>query len=120
MALTAVAVTGSKPREKQYKLADERGLYPLVMPQGHKYWRFNYRYEGKHRTLALGVYPDIGLADARQRREEARKALALGEDLVERRQRLEREAHAQRMHTFKSISDEWLSRRRRKAAPPRP
>ena len=66
MALTAVAVTCAKPRQKQYKLNDEKGLYLLVTTSGSKVWRFNYRFDGKYRTLALGVYPIITLADARE------------------------------------------------------
>jgi hypothetical protein len=57
MALSSFAVARAKPRDKQYKLTDERGLYLLVTPQGHRYWRLNYRFAGKSKTLSLGVYP---------------------------------------------------------------
>lgn len=75
MPLTDTAVRNAKGREKPYKLADERGLYLLVNAAG-KYWRFDYRFAGKRKTLALGVYPDSTLAKARERRDLARRQLA--------------------------------------------
>lgn len=110
MALTAMALTHAKPREKSHKLSDERGLYLLVTIEGHRYWRFNYRFSGKYRTLAFGVYPDVGLADARAKRDAARKILATGEDPVEWRKRKEREAKAKAADTFKLIAEEWVAR----------
>ena len=77
MALSDVAVRNSKPTDKPRKLSDERGLYVLVAKAG-KYWRFDYRYDGKRRTLAVGVYPDVTLAQARERRAQARALLAKG------------------------------------------
>ena len=65
-----------KPSGSPRKLFDERGLYLHVMPNGGRYWRFNYRFKGKHKTLALGVYPDVPLAKARARHQEAREQLA--------------------------------------------
>ena len=80
MALTATAVKQAKSKEKQYKLSDGRGLYLLVHPNGSKYWRFKYRYAGKEKRLALGVYPDVTLANAREAAPEARETLAKGID----------------------------------------
>jgi hypothetical protein len=110
MPLSAIAVTHAKPREKPYKLTDERGLYLLVTGEGHRYWRFNYRFGGKHKTLALGVYPDVGLADAREKRDAARRLLAAGEDPMERRREDERETRAREQETLRHIGDEWLER----------
>lgn len=110
MPLTAMALTHAKPREKAYKLSDERGLYLLVTTEGHRYWRFNYRFGGKYRTIAFGVYPDVSLADARAKRDAARKILAAGEDPVEWRKREEREAKAKAADTFKLIAEEWVAR----------
>ncbi len=76
MALTELEVKKAKPADKQQKLSDGGGMYLLVHPNGGKYWRMDYRYGGKQKTLSLGVYPDISLADARDRREQARKLLA--------------------------------------------
>jgi hypothetical protein len=63
MALSDTKVKNAKPREKAYKLADEKGLFLLVTPKGSKYWRFKYRFNGKEKLLALGVYSDTSLAD---------------------------------------------------------
>jgi integrase len=119
MALTATAVTNAKPKEKDYKLRDERGLYLFVTAQGGRYWRFNYRYDGKYRTLALGTFPDVSLADARQRREGARQALAEGEDPIDRRKRIEREERAKRAETFTLVATEWLERLEKEGRAPK-
>ena len=71
MALTDTAVRNAKPAEKPYKLTHGKGLYLLVNAIG-KYWRLDYRFAGKRKTLALGVYPDVTLAKARERRDDAR------------------------------------------------
>ena len=73
MALTDIAAKQGKPRDKAYKLADSAGLYLLIQPNGAKYWRLKYRINGKEKVLALGVYPEVGLATARARRDDARK-----------------------------------------------
>src|SRR4051812_19261278 len=75
MALTDTRVRGAKGKQNPYKMSDERGLYLLVNSAG-KYWRLDYRFNGKRKTLALGVYPDVSLAYARDRRDDARKQLA--------------------------------------------
>jgi integrase len=80
MPLTALAVKNAKPRNKPYKLSDEKSLYLIVTPSGGKLWRFNYRFQGKRRTLAFGKWDDVDLAHARQRRDEARKHLSDGRD----------------------------------------
>src|SRR6187455_186999 len=79
MALTDTAVRNAKPAEKPYKLTHGKGLYLLVNSTG-RYWRLDYRFAGKRKTLALGVYPDVTLANARERRDDARKLLANGTD----------------------------------------
>ena len=76
MPLTDVIVRNAKSTGKTCKLSDERGLYLEVSPTGSKWWRLKYRFDGKEKRLALGVYPDVGLKDARERREAARKLLA--------------------------------------------
>ena len=76
MPLTDTAIRNAKPKDKQYKLSDERGLYLLVLKSG-KYFRWDYRFMGKRKTLALGVYPDVSLAEAREKRDDARKTLTL-------------------------------------------
>lgn len=87
MPLNARQVETAKPKEKDYKLTDERGLFLLVTTNGRKYWRMKYRVSGKEKKLSIGVYPDISLAEARLKREEARKLLAEGHDPSEQKQR---------------------------------
>ena len=79
MSLTDTAIRNAKPREKQYKLSDERGMYVLIKQVG-KYFRLDYRFGGKRKTLALGVYPDVTLKEAREKRDEARKLITDGID----------------------------------------
>ncbi|HEX8667641.1 MAG TPA: integrase arm-type DNA-binding domain-containing protein [Allosphingosinicella sp.] len=110
MPLSAVAVSNAKPREKPYKLSDERGLFLLVTPKGHRYWRFKYRFDGKEKILAFGVYPDVSLADAREKRDAARKVVAAGEDPAANKKRAEAEKRARSQETFSIIADEWLDR----------
>lgn len=78
--LTDVAIKKAKPEAKSYKMADGGGMYLEVMPNGSKYWRLKYRFGGKEKRLALGVYPEVRLVEARDRREQARKILANGTD----------------------------------------
>ena len=79
MALTELEVKKAKPIDKPKKLADSGGMYLLIQTSGSKCWRMDYRFAGKRKTLAMGVYPDVTLTQARQRREYARKLLANGE-----------------------------------------
>lgn len=80
MPLTDVACKKAQPDAKPYKMADGNGMYLEVMPNGSRYWRLKYRFGGKEKRLALGVYPEITLADAREKRADARKLLASGVD----------------------------------------
>lgn len=73
--LNARQVETAKPRDKAYKLADGGGLYLQVNPNGSKYWRMKYRFAGKEKKLSFGTYPDITLAEASTKRDEARKVL---------------------------------------------
>lgn len=106
--LTPSAVTNAKGQGKPYKLADERGMYLLVRPDGARWWRFDYRRPGtkKRNTLSLGTFPDVSLRKARDRREAARKLLADGVDPGDKR-KAEREAGAE---TFEAIGSEWFAK----------
>jgi len=110
MSLTAVAVDHAKGRAKPYKLTDERGLYLLVIPKGQRYWRFNYRFERKAKTLSFGVYPDVGLADARGKRDAARRMIAAGEDPAAQKKLAAAEERAREQASFGAVADEWLER----------
>lgn len=110
MALTAVAIKAAKGREKPYKLTDGDGLYVAVMPNGSRYWRMNYRFLGKQKTLSFGVWPDTGLADARAQRDAARKLLAAGEDPGERIKLDRIAATVAAANSFQAVADEWLKK----------
>lgn len=107
MPLTDIKVKTAKPMDKAYKLTDGGGMYLLINANGSKYWRLKYRYAGKEKMLSIGVYPDISLADARQKRDAARKLLAAGSDPGEVKKA---EKLAQKLsfdNTFDAIAREW-------------
>lgn len=109
MPLTDQAIKKTKPADKPFKLSDEKGLYLLVNKAG-KYWRLAYRFGGKQKTLALGVYPDVSLARAREKRDEARQKIADAIDPGElkkatKTQRVERAANS-----FEAVAREWHSK----------
>ncbi|SAD40458.1 tyrosine-type recombinase/integrase [Enterobacter roggenkampii] len=105
MALTDIKVRTAKPTGKQYKLTDGNGMHLLVHPNGSKYWRLQYRFGGKQKMLAMGVYPDVSLADARARRDEARKLLANGIDPGDKKKNDKVEQEEAR--TFEQLAIEW-------------
>ena len=75
MPLTDITVRNAKPTEKAQKLSDGGGLYLMVHPNNSKYWRLKYRFLGKEKVLAIGIYPQVSLSDARVRRDDAKKLL---------------------------------------------
>ncbi|HEB0101691.1 TPA: integrase arm-type DNA-binding domain-containing protein [Serratia marcescens] len=105
MALTDIKVRTAKPTDKQYKLTDGNGMHLLVHPNGSRYWRLQYRFGGKQKMLALGVYPDVSLADARARRDDARKLLANGIDPGDKKKNDKVEQEESR--TFEQLAIEW-------------
>lgn len=107
MKLTDAAVKKTKPKAKPYKMADGGGMYLEVMPNGSRYWRLKYRFGGKEKRLALGVYPDTSLAEARGRREEARKLLANGSDPGAVKQNQKRQAKISAANSFEAIAREF-------------
>ena len=110
MPLTAIAVKNAKAREKPYKMFDGGSLYLYVNPKGGKYWRWNYRFAGKNRTFSIGVYPEVSLADARERRDEAKRLVKDGRDPVVERRVQKLTAGVGNGTTFKAIAEEWLER----------
>src|SRR6185437_9503206 len=80
MALTFFDIKAATPREKPYKLSDGDGLYLLVQPNGHKFWRYRYRFTGVEKMLAIGPFPDVSIAEARAKRDGARKRVIEGVD----------------------------------------
>lgn len=110
MALTDLACRTAKAKDKPYKLADERGLYLLVTAAGGRLWRIDYRFEGKRKTLTFGAYPDVRLADARERRDEARKLLASGIDPAEYRKATKAQRASASANTFEAVAREWYAK----------
>lgn len=109
--LTDIAVRNTKAADKPYKLSDERGLYLHVMPNGGRYWRMNYRHIGKQKTLALGIYPDVTLKDARDRRDVARRLLADGVDPGAAKAAQKASNVAAAANSFEAIAREWFARK---------
>lgn len=111
-SLSDAAVRNAKPKTKFYKLADGEGLFLLVMPNGSKYWRLKYFFAGKEKLLALGVYPDVSLSEARDRRAQARKVLAAGNDPGETKKQAKKTAILKAGNTFEAIAREWYEHRK--------
>ncbi|EPM2128568.1 TPA: DUF4102 domain-containing protein, partial [Escherichia coli] len=85
MALTDAKIRAAKPTDKAYKLTDGASMFLLVHPNGSRYWRLRYRILGKEKTLALGVYPEVSLSEARTKRDKARKLISEGIDPCEQK-----------------------------------
>ncbi|WP_408587595.1 tyrosine-type recombinase/integrase [Novosphingobium sp.] len=113
MALTDVAIRNAKPGPKAYKMGDSHGLFLLVQPTGGKLWRFKYRVDGREKKLAIGPYPEIGLGEARRRRDEAREAMAAGKDPAREKQRDKVRAKVEAENTFAAITAEFCEKRKR-------
>ncbi|QIB34165.1 tyrosine-type recombinase/integrase [Ancylobacter pratisalsi] len=110
MALTELAIRAAKPTAKPYKLADGGGLYLLVNPAGSRLWRLKYRIDGREKLLAIGAYPDVTLAKARERRTEARRRLADGIDPSALKKETRQKAKAAVTNTFRAIAEEHLAK----------
>ncbi len=113
MPLTDIAIRNAKPRQKAYKLYDMLGLFVLVQPSGGKLWRMKYRHAGVEKKLGIGTYPQVGLRDARKKRDEARDLIAEGKDPALEKQREKLRAGALAENTFTSIASEYCRKRRR-------
>ncbi|MES9899213.1 MAG: integrase arm-type DNA-binding domain-containing protein [Sedimenticola sp.] len=110
MPLTDTAIRNAKPAEKAKKMFDGGGLYLEVAPSGGKWWRLKYRFGGKEKRLSLGVYPDVSLKDARERRGEARKLLANEIDPSENR-KAKKAAKVERAgNSFEVVAREWFTK----------
>jgi hypothetical protein len=114
MKLTDKTCKNSKPKDKTYKVSDGHGLYLQIEPTGAKYWRYKYRFLGKQKTLAVGVYPEITLAEARSQREEARKLLIKGIDPCLERKKRKLEAVLSSGSSFEEVAREWHENNRNK------
>lgn len=110
MALTDTAIRHAKPGAKPIKMADEKGLYLLIHPNGGKWWRFDYRFGDKRKTLSMGVYPDVGLKDARERRDQARKLLAQDIDPGENRKVQKAAKEERSANSLEAVAREWFAK----------
>lgn len=110
-------VLNAKPGERPKKLADGGGLYLLVNPNGSKWWRFDYRFDGKRKTLSMGVFPEVSLKDAREQRNAARKLVAAGSDPGEQRKAAKAAGVERAANSFEVIAREWLAVKQREWTP---
>jgi integrase len=113
MALTHVQITNAKPAGRPYKLPDSDALHLVVQPSGAKLWRMNYRYLGRQKTLHFGQWPTIGLAVARERRDEAKKQLAAGLDPATEKRLANYARKIAAENTFEVIAEEWFAKNER-------
>jgi integrase len=110
MSLTNGLARNAKPREKPYKLSDEKGLYLEIVPSGSKLWRLKYRFRAKEKRLSFGPYPEVSLELARERRLQARRLLIDGIDPMEHKRQARRAAMMASASTFEAVAHEWFSR----------
>jgi integrase len=112
MPLTSIAIRNAKARRKPYKLADEKGLYLLVKPDGSRYWRFKYRFGGKEKLLALGIADEVTVGEARDARDAAKRLLREKKDpAAERKAEKLQKKHAA-AHSFEAVAKEWIAKKR--------
>jgi integrase len=112
MALSDAAIRAAKAKPKQYKLHDEGGLFLLVRSSGGKLWQLKYRHLGKEQLLSVGIYPDVGLKEARKRRDAAREMIASGLNPAFEKKRAAVAASVGAANTFKAVADEYIAKRK--------
>ena len=112
MKLTHAQCKNAKATDKPLKLADGGGMFLLVMENGNKYWRLKYRFLGKEKLLALGVYPRMSIAEARQARDDAKKELDAGRDPSEVKKLAKLEMQSEYENNFENVAREWHSQRK--------
>jgi integrase len=119
MALTVTAINNAKPQIKPYKLSDERGLFLLVTPSGGRLWRMKYRVDGVdgegatkriEKLLSLGAYPDVGLKQARELRDDARRGMAAGIDPAAKKRRDRTDAQSRALNSFGAVASKYLEK----------
>jgi integrase len=113
MALTNTAIKAAKPQERPYKLYDEKGLFLLIEPSGSQLWRLKYRVNGKEKKLALGPYPEVGLKEAREKRDAARNLVVAGIDPSQKKKDDKRALAIQAANTFQAVAEEFIAKRER-------
>jgi integrase len=111
MPLTDMQAKKAAPKDKPYRLTDGAGMYLEISPAGGKYWRLKFRVDGKEKRLALGVYPEVTLGEARIRRDDARRLISQGIDPSEKRKIDKRARSELAANTFEAVSREWYAKR---------
>ncbi|GHT99806.1 hypothetical protein FACS1894126_6110 [Alphaproteobacteria bacterium] len=114
--LSDSACKNAKPKDKVYAITDGEGMYLEIHPNGSKYWRMKYRYGDKQKRIALGVYPEVSLKEAREKKSAARKILKSGEDpsIVKKKEKIELKEDI--VNTFENIVMEWLKKKKTEVA----
>ena len=112
MKLTNIKCKSAKPAEKPYKLSDGHGMFLDIRPSSSKYWRIKYRFAGKEKLLALGVYLETSLAEAREKCREARKLIETGTDPSQDKKKKKALSQENSENTFESIAREWYENRK--------
>jgi len=107
MPLNDIACKGFKPESKSYKKSDEKGLYLEIMPNGSKYWHLKYRFNKKENRLSFGVYPEISLKEAREKRDEARKLIREGIDPAKKKKVEKLTQYINAENSFENVAREW-------------
>ncbi len=115
--LTVKAIDALKAKEKQYKVSDSNGLYLLIRPNGRKLWQYKYRIAGKEKIYSFGQYPEINLAEARERHQSVRKIVRDGTDPMAEKQADKQRLTNQQAHTFKAVAEAWLKRESKRWMP---
>ncbi len=110
MPLSDAAIRVLKPKEKPYKVSDFEGLFLTVKPTGSRLWHFKYRIDGKEKLLSIGMYPEVTLAQARGKKDEARALLAAGKDPGEAKKDQQRQDRARRGNTFEAMARDFMAK----------
>jgi integrase len=118
MTLNHIQITNANPKNKAHKLTDSGGLYLVVQPNGAKLWRMNYRYMGRQKTLYFGAWPEVGIAAARHKRDDARKEIASGLDPATEKRLATLARKIAVDNTFKAIAEEWVVKNEREGRAP--
>jgi integrase len=108
--LTDIIVKNAKPKEKIFRIFDERGLYLEISPKGGKYWRLKYRFAGKEARLALGVYPEVSLKEARDKRDISRKQVSDGINPSQEKKQKKLQQYINAENSFENIAREWYQK----------
>lgn len=109
-SLSDAEIRSAKQKNIPYSLRDGRGLYLRINPNGSKWWRFDYRFHGRRLTMSMGVYPDVGLKAARDKRDEARRLVADGINPMEHRKLHKAAKLEQASNSFEVVAREWFSK----------